>query len=311
MNGIINVLKPPGMTSFDVVAYLRRILNTKKIGHAGTLDPAAAGVLPICAGNATKSIEYIMDMEKTYRAELTLGVSTDTQDSFGQIIESHKIDVSADRIAKIINCFVGEIEQVPPMFSALRVGGKRLYEMAREGKVIERKPRKIFINSINIINIKDNKVLVDIICSKGTYIRTLCSDIGDALGCGGHMSFLIRKKTGIFEIDSSYTLEDITEAVEYDKIYDILRPTDKVFKSFDDIFLNSDDGKRFRNGNYIDLNNQVIDNASSFKYDCNVDIICNIGTILKVYDDKKHFIGLGEIINIDGRCFIKPKKMFN
>jgi tRNA pseudouridine(55) synthase len=153
INGLLNVLKPPGMTSFDVVAYLRRVLKEKKIGHAGTLDPGAAGVLPICIGKATKSIEYIMDMEKVYRAELTLGISTDTQDSFGKVISVKDVSVSEDEILYAIKSFTGELYQTPPMYSALKVDGRRLYELAREGKSVKRKPRKIIIHSIDIIKV--------------------------------------------------------------------------------------------------------------------------------------------------------------
>jgi len=313
------------MTSFDVVAYLRKLLNTgKKIGHAGTLDPGAAGVLPICIGNATKVIDYIMDMKKTYRAELTLGVSTDTQDSFGNIIEKRNINfdsISVGNISKVINRFIGQIEQIPPMYSAIRINGRRLYELAREGKIVERKPRKVYIYSIDVIYIDKNKILFDVVCSKGTYVRTLCSDIGDALGCGGYMSFLIRKKTGIFEMDNSYTLEQIAEAAKNGMISELIIPIKEAFKDYNSFYLNAKNEKKFKNGNYIDYD--IHHNSLDFNENLDPDIDLNTdynhnknrfsraGAIVKVFDSKDQFIGLGEVIQKDDKYFIKPKKMLN
>jgi len=299
INGLLNVLKPPGMTSFDVIAYLRGILKVKKIGHAGTLDPGAAGVLIICAGNATKAIEFVMNMDKIYRAELTLGISTDTQDSLGKVERSQQVNVSVDEIAEVIKSFIGEIEQVPPMYSAVRVDGRRLYDIAREGGVIEREPRKVVIRSINIVSINQNKILFDVCCSKGTYIRTLCSDIGDCLGCGGHMSFLIRKRTGIFDIDCSNTLEDILEAVENDRIHHMLIPVDEIFKECTCICLDKKNENNFKNGSFI--------NIEDFDFN-HVDYVA--GSLLRVYDSNMKFVALGEIVKKDGKHLIKPKKMF-
>lgn len=299
INGLLNVLKPPGMTSFDVVAYLRGILKEKKIGHAGTLDPCAAGVLPVCLGKATKVIEYIMDMEKVYRAELSLGISTDTQDSTGNIIAKKEVNVSAEDIFRVVKEFTGEIYQIPPMYSAVRVGGRRLYEIAREGKSVERNPRKIFIRSIEIINICKNKVLMDVTCSKGTYIRTLCSDIGDRLGCGGHMSFLIRKRTGIFDIESAYTLEEILSASNSGKIQEITLNTDKLFENLDSIHLSNKETGRFLNGGFIPVNRL---NQGNFLLKENL--------LFRVYNEENIFLGLGRIIKEKGLYYIKPDKLF-
>ncbi|HHV95402.1 MAG TPA: tRNA pseudouridine(55) synthase TruB [Clostridiaceae bacterium] len=304
MNGFFNVLKPPGMTSFDVVAYLKKLLNTgEKIGHAGTLDPGAAGVLPICIGNATKVVNYIMDMKKIYRAELTLGVSTDTQDSFGNVVEKRDIDyddISIENIRKVMDNFIGEIEQIPPMYSAIRIDGKRLYELAREGKLIERKPRKVYIYSIDIVCFNKDKILFDVVCSKGTYVRTLCSDIGDALGCGGHMSFLIRKKTGIFELDNSYTLEQIAGAAKNGKIKELIIPVEEALKDYGSFYLSNKNERKFKNGNYIEY--EISDKSKEHNEE---------GKILKVFDNNKQFIGLGEIIHKGDKSFIKPKKLLN
>ncbi|NSW90728.1 MAG: tRNA pseudouridine(55) synthase TruB [Firmicutes bacterium] len=296
MNGLLNVLKPPGMTSFDVVAYLRGILKEKKIGHTGTLDPGAAGVLPICTGRATKVIEYIMNMEKVYRAELTLGISTDTQDSSGNVIAVKKVLVSEQQITQALKSFIGKIYQTPPMYSAVRVEGRRLYEIARGGKSIERKPRKVEIYSINLINIEKNKVLFDVTCSKGTYIRTLCSDIGDSLGCGGHMSFLIRKRAGIFHIESAFTLEEILQANKNGKMHELFLKVDEIFKNFKSFYLNSLNEKKFKNGNFI----PIVKDKNDF----------DVGFPVRVYNERNDFLALGEVIIKNGRYYLKPKKMF-
>ncbi|WIF96200.1 tRNA pseudouridine(55) synthase TruB [Caminicella sporogenes] len=210
MIGFLNILKPPNMTSHDVVNFVRKNLNVKKVGHSGTLDPMATGVLPICIGKATKLIEFMQNDTKTYRAELTLGIVTDTQDRWGNILDTVNVNVSEEKIFEVFNSFKGEKTQIPPMYSALKYKGKKLYELARQGITVERKPRKIYIYDISIIDINANKILFDVNCSKGTYIRTLCHDIGMALGCGGHMSFLARLRSGYFNLDDSLTLEEIT-----------------------------------------------------------------------------------------------------
>lgn len=208
MQGVLNIIKPPHMTSHDVVAIARRCLGTKKIGHTGTLDPMAAGVLPICVGRATKIVDLIQDDKKTYRCELTLGAVTDTQDVWGQVLESSDYDsVTEDMVKAAAEKFIGEIDQVPPMYSALKVNGKKLYELAREGVTVERKSRRRTIYNIDFLRMTGNKVWLDVQCSKGTYIRTLCHDIGQTLGCGAHMSFLLRTATGIFNLDNGIEVE--------------------------------------------------------------------------------------------------------
>ena len=200
MNGIINVNKPIGITSFDVVSKIRRLYQIKKVGHAGTLDPDASGVLPLCIGKATKVIEYLMDKDKAYRVELVLGMATDTQDASGNIILEEPVLASNDEIKAAIKSFLGKQEQIPPMYSAVRINGKRLYELARKGIEVERNPRPVTFYKIDISSIerKSDKAVVtfDVECSKGTYIRTLCHDIGELLGCGGLMNALERTRSG-------------------------------------------------------------------------------------------------------------------
>ncbi|AQS59334.1 tRNA pseudouridine(55) synthase TruB [Desulforamulus ferrireducens] len=230
MDGIITILKPPGMTSHDVVAYVRRLTKVKKCGHTGTLDPGAAGVLPVCLGRATKLASFVTAGDKTYRAELTLGIATSTQDGFGEIVR--QVDASSVTLAQFLEVFYsmrGEIEQIPPMSSAIKVDGKKLYELERAGKTIDVPSRKVTIIDLKVINSWDwatpqPRVLFDVTCSKGTYVRTLCSDIGKALGCGAYMSFLLRSRVANFDLQQAITLEQLTELVEKNQLTQALIP---------------------------------------------------------------------------------------
>lgn len=212
MTGVVCINKPIGKSSHFAVAVIRRITKIKKVGHTGTLDPLATGVLPVCIGReATKLSQLIMDSDKEYRAVLKLGISTTTQDSEGEILSQKEVNVTNEQIEKAVESFVGEISQIPPMYSAIKIDGKKLYELARKGVEVERKPRSVTINYINILNINGDEVEMVIGCTKGTYIRTLCNDIGDALGCGGFMKSLVRTKCGGFSIENSITLEEFEE----------------------------------------------------------------------------------------------------
>ena len=212
MTGVVCINKPIGKSSHFAVAVIRRITKIKKVGHTGTLDPLATGVLPVCIGReATKLSQLIMDSDKEYRAVLKLGISTTTQDSEGEILSKKEVNVTNEQIEKAVESFVGEISQIPPMYSAIKIDGKKLYELARKGVEVERKPRIVTINYIKILNINGDEVEMVIGCTKGTYIRTLCNDIGDALGCGGFMKSLVRTKCGGFSIENSITLEEFEE----------------------------------------------------------------------------------------------------
>lgn len=208
-NGIINVYKEKGYTSHDVVAKLRGILKQKRIGHTGTLDPQAEGVLPVCLGNGTKLCELLTDKNKEYVVRLLLGVSTDTQDMTGNIISQRTIEAGEEEVKRAVLSFVGEYNQIPPMYSAIRVGGRRLYELAREGKEIERSARPVKILSIDILSVELPHIRLKVECSKGTYIRTLCHDIGETLGCGGCMETLVRTRSGAFRLEEAHTLSQI------------------------------------------------------------------------------------------------------
>jgi len=209
MDGVLNIYKPQHMTSHDVVAIVRRALQTKKVGHTGTLDPMATGVLPICVGRATKIVDFIQNDKKTYKAEITLGFETDTEDCWGETIRECPVEVTDEMFHDAIMSFVGEISQVPPMYSALKVNGKKLYELAREGKTIERQPRLRTIYGITIDSITGSKATFHVTCSKGTYIRTLCSDIGKKLNTVAHMSGLERTQSGQFTVETAISIEDV------------------------------------------------------------------------------------------------------
>lgn len=253
INGVINIFKEKGFTSHDVVAKLRGILKTKKIGHTGTLDPDAEGVLPVCIGNATKLCDLIMDKTKTYEAELVLGIKTDTQDMSGQIIEKYdnKIEIDNEIIVSIIKSFEGDYAQIPPMYSAIKIKGRKLYDLAREGIEVERKARNIHIYSIDILDIKLPIIKMRVNCSKGTYIRTLCNDIGDKLGVYGCMGYLLRTQTGIFNLENSNKLADVEKIVNEDKLFQsgILINTDEILDSYPKLKVKDDYEKFLYNGN--------------------------------------------------------------
>ena len=212
MNGVINIYKEKGYTSHDVVAIIRKRLGRVKTGHTGTLDPQAEGVLPVCIGRATKLADYLMATDKSYQAELILGTITDTDDHTGQVLNTSPVNYSEAAIQQAVAFFEGTYMQMPPMYSALKVNGKKLYQLAREGKTVKRKAREVKISRINILKIKENRIWMDIDCSKGTYIRSLCADIGQKLGCGACMGDLVRTKSGSFTIENAVRLDDLDKS---------------------------------------------------------------------------------------------------
>lgn len=248
IHGIINVYKEAGYTSFDVVAKLRGILQQKKIGHTGTLDPAAEGVLPVCLGNGTKLCELLTDKTKEYEAHLLLGKTTDTQDTTGTVLSEHLVDCTEAEVRAAVMSFSGGYEQVPPMYSALKVDGKRLYELAREGKTVERKGRRIEIYEIVICSVELPKVTFRVQCGKGTYIRTLCHDIGKKLGCGGCMERLLRTRSGSYGIEDALTLREIEEARDQDRLDEVIKPLDSAF-AYPKLHVQPEGKKKIENGN--------------------------------------------------------------
>ncbi|MCH5210613.1 MAG: tRNA pseudouridine(55) synthase TruB [Oscillospiraceae bacterium] len=248
MNGIIIIDKPPGRTSHDMVYVMRKLTGIKKIGHTGTLDPMATGVLPVCIGSATKAADMLTLSDKRYVAELILGKATDTQDAQGNVTEERDVNCREDEVRDVIMSFVGEIEQIPPMYSAIKKDGKKLYELARQGIETEREKRKITINSIDILEIDLPRIKIDVSCSKGTYIRTLCADIGEKLGTLAHMSALRRIKTGPFSIDKSYTVEELEELKDKGQLQDALISVDNLFSEYPAVYLNPKQVKSVTNG---------------------------------------------------------------
>ncbi len=319
MNGILNVYKEKGYTSHDVVAKLRGILHEKKIGHTGTLDPQAEGVLPICIGNATKLCGLLTDKRKEYEAVLLLGLTTDTQDLTGTVTGRHLdnvANVTEESIRDIIMSFVGKSEQIPPMYSALKVNGKKLYELAREGKEVVRKPREIEIYKIDIKEIDLPRVRFAVECSKGTYIRTLCADIGEKAGCGGAMESLLRTRVDRFVLSDAKKLSEIEEYAAASSIDEILMQADQMFLSYPAYCVKETALKAVQNGNALspdgierieqnDLpeDRRVFDDVET-KQNPTQD---NAG-LIRVYDESGRFYGLYEVNPKAELC--KPYKMF-
>ncbi|MDE6760527.1 MAG: tRNA pseudouridine(55) synthase TruB [Lachnospiraceae bacterium] len=256
-SGVINVYKESGFTSFDVVAKLRGILKQKKIGHTGTLDPDAQGVLVVCLGKATKLCDILTDKDKSYVATLLLGRTTDTEDSSGEILTQKEVLVTEEQVSEAVRSFVGEYDQIPPMYSAIKVNGKKLYELAREGKVIERNPRRVVIHNIEILSMELPYVTMRVSCGKGTYIRSLCRDIGEKLDCGGIMDKLVRDsvyagQTGkVFRQEDALTLTQIEEMVRKGRIGDYILPIDSLFPDFIKCRVTEEGDKRLHNGNLL------------------------------------------------------------
>jgi tRNA pseudouridine55 synthase len=301
INGIMNIYKEAGFTSHDVVAKLRGIVRQKKIGHTGTLDPDAVGVLPVCLGNATKLCDMMTDKSKEYEACMLLGVTTDTQDMSGKILSEHEVNVTDEHIIEAIMSFVGGYEQIPPMYSALKVNGKKLYELARQGKEIERQPRHVDIPSIKIIDISLQRVNFSVECSKGTNIRSLCADIGDKLGCGAAMESLKRTRVGGFKIEDAITLSQVEEFYKSDNIDKYIMPSDSIFMDYMKASVKSDSVSALLNGNKL-YSNQLdfSDNVATNTFD--------EGELIRVYDDCDNFKAVYTFIKNEN-CF-KPFKMF-
>ena len=250
MNGIVIVDKPAGWTSQDVTARLRRVFGTRRIGHGGTLDPMATGVLPVFVGRATRGVEFFEHAEKSYEAILRLGVTTDTEDITGTVLERREVNVTREALEAALERFLGEILQVPPMYSALKVDGQKLCDLARKGKEVERKPRPVTIRELTLLDFTGDAAVLRVHCSKGTYIRTLCKDIGEALGCGGCMERLRRTSAGEYTIDEAIPLEKLLEAKNPGEF---LRDVDTMFRRYPAVKLSPNQEKRCRCGNAFSI----------------------------------------------------------
>ena len=246
MNGIVIIDKPQGWTSQDVTARLRRVFNTRRIGHGGTLDPMATGVLPVFVGRATRGVEFFEHAEKTYETVLRLGLTTDTEDISGNVLTEQDAFVTGEELEAVLEKFRGDILQVPPMYSALKINGQKLVDMARKGKTVERQPRPITIHELTLLGMEAEGIRLRVRCSKGTYIRTLCKDIGEALGCGGCMAALRRVQAGEYTIDEAVPLLQLLDEAEPEKF---LRPVDSMFRNYPAVTLSEKQALRCRNGN--------------------------------------------------------------
>ena len=297
VNGIINVYKEKGYTSFDVVAKMRGIFHQKKIGHTGTLDPDAEGVLPVCLGKATKVCDLLTDKDKEYKAVLLLGQETDTQDMSGNILNQAEVQVSEEEVRNVILSFIGSYEQVPPMYSALKVNGQKLCDLARKGITVERKARTVMIHHIEITDIRLPEVEMVVSCSKGTYIRTLCDDIGKKLGCFGCMKSLLRTRVDRFVIEKSYKLSELQElSLQAEENWDFIQSVDRIFEKYKSVVAKPEAQKLILNGNRIPT--QMIVDFSEEKKQENV----------RLYDAEGCFIGI--YTYIEQMNEYKPIKLF-
>ncbi len=301
MNGILNIYKEQGYTSHDVVAMLRGILHTKKIGHTGTLDPMAEGVLPVCVGAATKLCESLTDHDKEYEAVMLLGKTYDTLDITGVIQEEREVMSTEGGITDVIKSFIGGYDQIPPMYSAKKIDGQKLYDLARSGKVVERKPVFVDIYDIGILSVDIPYVKIRVHCGKGTYIRSLIDDIGKKLGCGAAMSSLIRTRVGEYDREHAYKLSEIEEAVATDKISDVIVGLEEIFADLRDIRTDQELSKLLHNGN-------VISGRSIRRIVKDSNIEAGDGTRFRMYDDKGVFIGVYEYVK--DKDNFRPYRMF-
>ncbi len=296
IDGIINVYKEKGFTSHDVVAKLRGILHQKKIGHTGTLDPDATGVLPVCLGKATKICELLTEKRKTYQAVLLLGKVTDTQDITGTVLSEGAVTCSPEEAREAVLSFLGEYEQIPPMYSALKVGGKKLYELAREGVEVERKARKVFLEEIQIQSVELPRISFQVTCSKGTYVRTLCHDIGQKLDCGGCMEELIRTQASGFSIEDSLTLDQIEACVADGTFHSRVLPVEAFFRDLPERKTKQKFDRFLYNGNPV--SDDQLETGT---------VLTEAAGDIRIYDSQGVFIGIYMPVG-QGRW--KPKKMF-
>lgn len=296
MDGVLNVFKPAGPTSHDIVAQVRRVFGQKRVGHAGTLDPMATGVLVVCLGKATRIVEYLVLGAKEYRARMVLGVTTDTQDSTGAVIEERDASsVTREALEGAARAFVGEIEQVPPMVSAVKHQGKRLYELARQGKTVERTPRRVSVYSIEVTDFEPGEraeAEMTVRCSSGTYIRTLCADMGERLGCGAHMSMLERTRVGRFAVDDAVTPEELAVAKDEGRLESVLCSIEDAVSDMPSVRVGAEDEAGVLHGSAL-----------------RADAAGEEGDAVVMISPGGHLLGIGVIARSDGVTVVKPRKV--
>ena len=311
-NGLLNVYKEPGYTSNDVVAKLRGILHQRKIGHTGTLDPDAVGVLVVCLGNGTRLCDMLTEHTKEYIAVCRLGVTTDTQDMSGTVLQEQQVNVTIEQLHAAVMAFVGDYDQIPPMYSALKVNGQKLCDLARKGKTVEHKPRRIKIYDIEIKSVDMPYVSFDVTCSKGTYIRTLCSDIGDKAGCGASMSSLVRTRVGDFKIEDTHKLAELQKIAEQGHLESVVIPVERYYENLPAVVIGDEMRERLINGNSFGAD--AIEYMMSGCVKCKIreeelsslkkdeqeedqkaaDIVAGAGQKVRVYNAQNFFYGIYE-----------------
>lgn len=297
MNGIVNVYKEKGYTSHDVIAILRGILQTKKMGHTGTLDPDAEGVLPVCVGKATKVADDIMGASKKYIATLVWGSETTTQDASGEVVKTYEYEYNEEDVLPACESFIGTYEQVPPMYSALKVDGMKLYEMARLGMEVERKARPITIFDIQLLETTPEFARIEVHCSKGTYIRTLCEDIGRKLGYGAHMKKLLRTATGDFELKDSKKLDEIRELMRQERYEEFMSPLESFFKEYAKWQVIEEEDRYLHNGNPLTYPQS--------------ELPVKVEEPVRMYNSKGEFVGLYKVKSVtEGKVHMVAYKMF-
>ncbi len=291
-NGLLNLNKPVGPTSFQMIARLRRLTGVRKMGHAGTLDPLASGVLPICVGKAVRLSEYFMSVDKVYQAEITFGVRTSTDDAEGEVISRETVNFSREQVAEALTFFVGAQEQVPPQFAAIKVAGKPMYQLARRGQVVEARPRPIHIERLTLLDWQSPRAQVEVACSKGTYIRALARDLGERLGCGAHLSALTRMRCGSFALSDSITLATLEQSVDW---RDYLLPMDYGLQGWPAVYLTQTETQRILHG-------LAVEHAAPFGAST------SSALHLRAYDHTGQFIA---VLTIDAaRQTLRPEKVF-
>lgn len=296
-DGYLNLLKPPGISSNQALGRVKGILGVKKAGHAGTLDPGAAGVLPLCLGKGTRASAFLLDATKAYRAEMLLGITTDTQDRYGRVTGTKPVgEINPGGLEESVSRFRGKIRQVPPMYSALKRQGKPLYRLARQGLIVEREPREVIIYSLEIVSLELPRVLLDVVCSKGTYIRTLVDDLGRDLGVGAVLNFLLRTRSGPFTLEGSYTLEEVEGAAREGRAGEVLLPLDTAFAPYPRVTLGEGGVRPFLNG----LPQPV---SALQKYEIS-------DTMVRVYSPGGQFLALGRWQGSPPGVTLKPFRVF-
>jgi len=300
MDGILNINKPTGITSFGVVAIVKRLCGEKRVGHAGTLDPAATGVLPVCIGQGTRVIEFLMDTTKAYRAEIELGVSTDTYDAEGKVTaQGDASSVTRAQLDVALASFYGEIQQVPPMYSALKHEGRPLYDLAREGAEVELKSRAVTIHKLELIDFQPCSVTIEVVCSKGTYIRSIAHDLGRMLGCGAHLKSLIRTRCGIFDIKDSVSVPRLEEAFKAGTWQQLLYPIDSVLGDLPSVVVSDEKTRDIKNGKPLVLENtpgEKLERRRAYTTDGRFIGVLRFSPEEQTWHPEKVFLGSGPVL---------------